>query len=116
MAIIDATYLIGSSRIFEVDEDPSIVSIDANAGDLIYYVVGEGLPKILYYKTTDGDNTSVQRLVSRNTFDATADPTDATANALFGYSEGSKWYNTTNGALFICVGTTPTTGTWVQVG
>lgn len=114
MAILDQTYLIGDVDIYLVDEDPEIVSINATAGSLIYYQVAEGLPLILYAKTSNGDNTDVFRLVTRSDYDAIVDPV-ATDDATKGYAKGSSWVNTTNSGFWKCIDSTPFSATWIKL-
>jgi len=114
MAILDNTYLIGDNQFWLVDEDPSVVSIpESLSGDLIYYQVSETSPKVLFYKTTDGDTTDVQQLTVRNKSDATTDPL-ATDDVSQGFAFGSKWYNQTSGTLFVCVSSAFGTAVWKQ--
>jgi hypothetical protein len=66
--------------------------------------------------TTSCWNGSAFQLTSAplNNFSATLAPTTGNDNTE-GYSQGSEWYNTSNGYVYICVSAATSAAVWVQI-
>ena len=112
MAELDRTYLIGGYESVLVDENPEIVPVNCSGGSFVYYQFSEGLQAVLYVKLDDGLTTNVYKIVRRNNYNATNEPS-ISDDLTKGYDIGSEWYY--NGDIYKCVNNASKSAVWKMI-
>jgi len=87
MSIIGRQTIGRDRQLLEVDHDPEVTNTNTKAGSIIIGATG-----ILYHKTADGDNTSVQKIVDDN------DPRLVATKHLVGFTANDAMYPASNPA------------------
>ncbi len=112
--VLSRNSLGGGISIIVTEDDPVVHSVNASAGSLVLFDNQAPFTKpVLYLKTDDGDTTSVQQMVKRHEYTATAAPIPANDWSM-GYSAGSDWYDTVAQLLYRCVDGAVGAAVWIR--
>ena len=112
-----STYAGGARKFYAVELDPRVNAIDVpdiEKGDLILFIDSSNpfsKPQ-LFFKLSDGVDTDVLHIITRDSYDKNTPPTSAD-DKNFGYSEGSNWYDGSN--LYKCVDCSDSNAVWVKI-